>query len=139
MPVYEFKCASGHWFDRYLKLAVYDQQQSCQCGQPAVKQVSAPFVRADLPSYRSPIDGRWIDGKAQRREDLRKSGSIEYDPEMGGEFQRKRQQAEQREEAAIDETLDAQIAAMPARKLELLEQEVRAGASAEVVRAVPQT
>lgn len=29
-----------------------------------------PLVYGDLPSYQSPIDGRWIDGRAARREDL---------------------------------------------------------------------
>ena len=33
------------------------------------------FIMGDLPAYQSPIDGRVVDGRAQRREDLRRSGS----------------------------------------------------------------
>jgi hypothetical protein len=29
-----------------------------------------PMVFGDLPSYQSPIDGRWIDGRVARAEDL---------------------------------------------------------------------
>ena len=33
---------------------------------------NAPFVFGDTPEYTSPIDGRLIDGRKQRREDLRR-------------------------------------------------------------------
>ena len=33
-----------------------------------------PLVYGDLPSYQSPIDGRWIDGRVARRQDLARSG-----------------------------------------------------------------
>jgi hypothetical protein len=32
------------------------------------------FVMGDLPAYESPVDGRVIEGRAQRREDLRRTG-----------------------------------------------------------------
>lgn len=35
---------------------------------------SGPLVFGDLPSYQSPIDGRWIDGRVARRADLARSG-----------------------------------------------------------------
>ena len=35
----------------------------------------APMVWGDLPEYTSPIDGRIINGRVQRREDLKRSGS----------------------------------------------------------------
>jgi hypothetical protein len=35
---------------------------------------SGPLVIGDLPSYQSPIDGRWIDGRVARREDLARHG-----------------------------------------------------------------
>lgn len=35
---------------------------------------TAPAVWGDLPAYESPIDGRVVEGRAQRREDLKRSG-----------------------------------------------------------------
>ena len=37
------------------------------------------LIWADLPAYESPIDGRIIAGRAQRREDLKRNGCREYD------------------------------------------------------------
>ena len=47
---------------------------------PARDGVCAPMVVSDTPEYRSPIDGRLVSGRAQRREDLRRSNCIEIDP-----------------------------------------------------------
>ena len=40
------------------------------------------LIWADLPAYESPIDGRIIEGRVQRREDLKRNGCREYDPGM---------------------------------------------------------
>lgn len=37
------------------------------------------FIQADLPGYESPIDGRWVEGRRARREDLRRSGCRPYE------------------------------------------------------------
>ena len=50
----------------------------------------------DLPAYRSPIDGRAIDGRKQRREDLKRHGCVEYDPGMKQDTERRRQESERR-------------------------------------------
>ncbi len=34
----------------------------------------APMVVPDLPGYESPIDGRWIEGRRARRDDLARHG-----------------------------------------------------------------
>jgi hypothetical protein len=45
-------------------------------GVPLYKEPrEAPDVMPDLPGYESPIDGKWIEGRRARREDLRRSGS----------------------------------------------------------------
>jgi len=40
---------------------------------------AAPFVWNDLPAYESPIDGRVIDGRRQRRDDLARHGCRPYE------------------------------------------------------------
>lgn len=37
----------------------------------------APMVVSDIPEYRSPIDGRMISGRADRREDLKRNNCVE--------------------------------------------------------------
>ena len=46
------------------------------------------LIWADLPAYESPIDGRIIEGRAQRREDLKRNDCREYDPGMKQDAQR---------------------------------------------------
>lgn len=53
----------------------------------------APMVWGDLPEYESPIDGRPINGRVQRREDLKRSGSRPWE----GLTQEQKEAARQRE------------------------------------------
>ena len=43
-------------------------------------RAAGPFVRGDLPGYRSPVTGRWIEGRRARREDLAATGCRAVDP-----------------------------------------------------------
>lgn len=40
----------------------------------------APIVVSDTPEYISPATGKLIDGKRERREDLKKSGCVPWEP-----------------------------------------------------------
>ncbi len=42
--------------------------------------ICRPYVRGDLPAYRSPVTGEVIDGRRARREDLKKHNCVEVDP-----------------------------------------------------------
>ena len=44
------------------------------------KVITMPYVRGDLPGYVSPVTGKWIEGRAARREDLARTGCREVDP-----------------------------------------------------------
>jgi hypothetical protein len=46
---------------------------------PYEGQVCAPMVVSDIPEYRSPIDGKLITSRSQRREDLKANGCVEFD------------------------------------------------------------
>lgn len=47
---------------------------------PFEGQICAPTVISDTADYLSPIDGRLISGRAQRREDLKRNDCVEYEP-----------------------------------------------------------
>ncbi len=40
----------------------------------------APTVRSDIAEYRSPVDGKLITSRSQRRDDLRAHGCVEWEP-----------------------------------------------------------
>jgi len=42
--------------------------------------VSVPQITRDIPAYISPVTHKPVDGRAARREDLKRSGSREVDP-----------------------------------------------------------
>lgn len=45
----------------------------------ARKSRALHFIQDDLPGYESPIDGRWVEGRKARREDLRRSNCRPYE------------------------------------------------------------
>ena len=47
----------------------------------------------DIPDYTSPIDGRPVSGRKQRREDLKRNGCVEYDPAMKAEARKRKEAA----------------------------------------------
>jgi hypothetical protein len=47
---------------------------------PRGERIAGPRVWRDIPEYRSPIDGRPIASRSERREDLRRNGCVEIDP-----------------------------------------------------------
>lgn len=135
MPIYEYICDKGHRFDRYLPVSEYREPQTCECGAASIKQVSLPlvFVQTDI-CYDSPIDGRHITSRQARIEDLARSGCIEYDPEMKKDYYRRIKDNDDRLDKAVDETIDRELAHMPARKREQLQSEMDAGFDADLVR-----
>lgn len=50
------------------KLVLKDEAPPLQAG---------PFIWSDLPAYRSPVGTGWIEGRAARREDLKRAGCVE--------------------------------------------------------------
>lgn len=134
MPLYDYICDAGHKFERFLPLARYDEAQKCDCGLPATKQLSRPFIAPDLQPYTSPIDDRVISGRAARREDLRRNGCVEWERGMNEEQARRREEREARLEQAVEQTVEAEIHKMPARKREKLEAELSAGADVRYAR-----
>lgn len=136
MPTYSYRCTCGTNFERYLPIARYLEPQICECGDRAEKVILKPpmmFMRQDI-AYESPIDGTPIMSEQQRREDLARSGCIEYDPMMRQDYDRRIKREESELDKAVDETVDRELAQMPARKREKLETELAAGFDAEVIR-----
>ena len=136
MPLYAYHCRGcGARFDRFLPMALASTLVIHDCAGVGQKIFLPPMVRGDLPGYESPIDGRWIEGRRARLEDLRRSGCRPYETGEKEYHERERIQENERLEARVDETVEREFDKMPARKKELLEQEIRAGATTVVQRS----
>jgi len=44
---------------------------------PVRDAICLPTIVSDIPEYRSPIDGKLISSRSQRREDLRKNNCVD--------------------------------------------------------------
>jgi hypothetical protein len=78
----------------------------------------------DLPSYQSPITGKWIDGRVARKNDLAASGCVEYDPGMRSEQDSRHAREDADLDKKVDEIVEREIYSMPTAKREKLAAEV---------------
>ena len=71
---------------RYVKRD--GQWVNLSTGEPMLSEgqmkapVSLPYVLSDIPEYRSPIDGKLITSRSQRRDDLKANGCVEFEPSL---------------------------------------------------------
>lgn len=138
MPLHDYTCTCGNYERKFCKMADLPLPQICECGRDMQRRILAPMVQGDIPAYESPVDGRYISGRAARRDDLLRHNCVEYEPSLGEHQRRRTAESEQKLEDAVEETLDSEITRMPARKRELLEQEIRSGVDANLVRSTKQ-
>lgn len=97
MPLYTFVCPEGHKEAGFAKIAERDNPRHCLCGGLFRRIIEAPALRPEIQSYQSPVTGEWIDSRAQRREDLLRTGSMEWEPGLRQDLAKRR--AERFEEA----------------------------------------
>ena len=129
MPTYVYECPLGHEFEVVTPLAAHSRTARCDCGAIGMQVITAPAVFASRDiCYDSPIDGRPITSMRARLDDLARNDCIEYDPEIKKDHARRIEREQLRLEKSVDETVEAAIEAMPSRKRERLEQELKAGA-----------
>lgn len=133
MPLHDFQCPLGHVSEHSVPAGT--EEEMCFCGRWARKVfLRFPLSRVVDVSYQSPIDGRPITTKAAREEDLARSECLPYDPGMRQDAERRRAASEAAFDRSVEETVEAEIHRMPARKREKLAAELEAGVDAAVTR-----
>jgi hypothetical protein len=95
------------------------------------------MVAGDLPGYESPVSGKWIEGRAARRDDLRRNNCRPYEAGEKEGLSRRKLMDEARFDASIEATVEAEIERMPSRKRERLAGELEGGLTAVVERSQP--
>lgn len=136
MPLHDFMCVGGHITEALVAQGV--NLIECQaCGRDAGKvflKAPAGYVQGDI-HYESPVDGRPITSKQARIEDLARHNCVPYEPSMKADHMRRLAKADEQLGRDVESHFDAAVAQMPARKREVLEQELRSGADIEFTRA----
>lgn len=128
MPLYSYLCEKCGEFDRFLRLADYKTPQVCDCGLPARKIIKPTQINCDIQPwdyYESPSSGKMITSYRERREDMARTGCVDYEPSMKDEYHKKQRESELKLEKAFDETVEKEISTMPSKKKEKLENELK--------------
>ena len=68
MPTYVLR--NGQMVDKETGLPMLNQEERA-------RPLQTPMTYGDLPGYRSPIDGKWIEGRRARQYDLQSNGCID--------------------------------------------------------------
>lgn len=113
-------------FDTWLKWRL-----SVDAGE--TKSQIMTIIRPEF-GYESPTTGHIITSDKARREDLARSGCIEYDPEMKTDQKRKANESEAKLDKSFDETIDKAISTLSSDKRARLENEMASGLNVDVVR-----
>ena len=124
MPIFESKCDKCGTIHEYVRpVSQYLDTPDC-CGQKTVKGIfTAPYGLVDIPAYVSPVSGRLINSRSERKEDLKRTGSRPWE---GMEQEKKVAQARAKdEEKKTDQAIEkAAVAAwnqLPSEKRRVLE------------------
>lgn len=119
MPLYEYKCSHNHSFTAFKALANYRDPVLCDACRDTldidnlgIKQLSAPLsIRGDnFEPFISPASGKLISSHAERREDFKRTGTREYDPEMKKDAERFRVDKEKKLEQSVDSFIEGKMA-----------------------------
>lgn len=70
MATYVYDRARGCMVDKATGLPMLNQEEKA-------RPLQAPQTYGDLPGYRSPIDGKWIEGRRARQYDLQSNGCVD--------------------------------------------------------------
>lgn len=137
MPLYTYRCACGHTERAMVRIAERDDTRYCTHAPlptPMERVFEAPMVGPDYAAYDCPVTGRMIEGRRAHRENLKRHGARVAEP---GERQEAQARAKAEEEsliARVGESVEADIAALPAEKRERLGAEMEHGLDVNVER-----
>lgn len=127
----DYKCSCGKEFKKVTEK--HQEQTLCWCNgmAEAVGHIDVESTdhrphgkMYDLPSYQSPITGKWIDGRVARRNDLAASNCVEYDPGMETEQTARYAKEDAQLDKKVDEHVEKTILEMPTAKREKLVSEL---------------
>ena len=124
MPLYDFRCANGHKFERHVPLAKFEEQQLCDCHAPANRIISAPMFSVDQTDYSCPITGKHIGSKRQHEENLKLHNCRVLETGEKESNERRRQEADAALDRKIEDTVEREVESLSSDKKEKLYNEL---------------
>jgi hypothetical protein len=117
MPFYDYQCkVCANKVPHYRKIADRDDFPA-HCDMPMLRVISAPTVQVDIPAYISPASGKWINSRAQRKEDLKREGCIEMEPGLREHIAANSAAEKEKVAQIFDATVDRTVSEMHASGL----------------------
>lgn len=107
MPLYTYYCPQGHRHNLFSKIEDRDAPRKCEhCASDLERLFEAPSIRPDIEPYISPASGKFISSQSERRDDLKRSGCIEWEPGIRQDAPRLRQEADDKAFAPMEASLE---------------------------------
>lgn len=103
---------------------IYRDGEAIEVGQDYAPDPVSPLIFGDLPGYQSPVTGLWVEGRVQRREDLKRTGSRPYEgfEQESKEAARQERYQDQKLDAKIERAVSEQFYQMSPEKRRILTQ-----------------
>lgn len=124
MPLYDYRCKSGHVSEAFAPLANYRDPILCSCGLQADRVISRPKIIKDIEGYECPITGKWIGSRRAHRENLAQHGCRVMEPGEREEITKRKAAEEVKFDRKISKTVEKEIDKMPSAKREKLYNEL---------------
>ena len=123
MPSYLYVCSEHGRFEVINRMKDHKNHAECQvCGEECSQVITAPtLIIPKEMRYVSPATGAIITSEAARKRDMANSECIEYEPGMKQDYERRIVESDRSLDKLVDETVDREVALMPAAKREALE------------------
>lgn len=117
MPIYSVICPEGHRDQIWSKIDQRDNPRHCSCGGLFTRVIDKPYVAPDNINYASPITGKAINSRQQRREEMKRHGCIDWDPGIRQDAERNREANCEKTARQLDATVDKLVTEMHASNL----------------------
>lgn len=107
MPLYDYRCAEcGHIEEYAVKIADLDTTAFYHCATQMERMISAPRVAADYPGYECPVTGKWVEGRRQHQENLKRTGCRLLEP---GETEQYKRDLPKRREQELEKAVNTAV------------------------------
>ena len=136
MPTYLYECPGcGRRRDIVKSLSLLNREERCEaCETPLDRRICAPAVASDFAGYTCPVTDKWIEGRRAHTENLKRNGCRVLEAGETEQARRSRQQADERTDREVENTVEQFYEALPTAKREQLAQEVASGLDVVVER-----
>lgn len=137
MPIYVYKCENGHEFDVFKSIKDLDTPTYCSCGLEAQRKIVPTMINCDIQPwdyYESPASGKPITSYKERKEDMARTGCVDYDPGMKTDYKKRINRMDAELDKKVEETVEREWDKMDTTKREKLANELLSGAEAKIER-----